>query len=271
MVNRGGSSQGTARLITAACAMAAGLGITAPIAAQSDTSAALDVSEHETRARSGRIDNWLSYQDNFDDSEQWNDRVKFFAPVGFRHGWTFTQRLDLQYVVTNKPGPANPGGVWKGRIGDALIEEIFDTPNLGNNFRAWSSLRFVAPTGGPAPFGSDQWQIAVALGTSRKAGRLLAGLALSPYARYSWGFAPQDTGVTLVRKLNILPTVGYKLVNRVSISLYPEQGILLNANNGKWFVPIEAMLMYRGRHRGEFGLGGAYGLVTDYKVYQWLV
>jgi len=217
------------------------------------------------------MDNWVTYQDNFDGSGQWNYRLKVFVPRRFRHGWTSTSRFDLPYAVTNKVGPADPGGVWQGHIGDALIEQIFDTPKLGNNFRAWGSLRFVAPTGGPAPFGSDQWQVAAALGASRTSTGILAGLAFSPYGRYSWGFSPQDSGVTLVHKLNLFPTIGYKIVDRLSITLYPEQGILYNADTGKWFVPAEAMLMYRGKRKGQFGLGGAYGLVTDYKVYRWLV
>jgi hypothetical protein len=248
-----------------------GLGLAAPAAAQADSPNALDVSEHETRSLTGRVDNWLTYQDNFSTSGLWNERIKMFFPIRTGRGWKFTQRFDLQYVITDKSGPADPGGVWQGHVGDAIIEEIFDAPRLRDDLRPWTSVRFVAPTGGPAPFGADQWQVALALGTSRKSGRLLAGLAMSPYARYSWGFSPQDSGVTLVHKLNLLPTLGYNLVGHVSITLYPEEGILLNANNGKWFVPVEAMLMYRGRNKGQFGIGGAYGLVTDYKVYQWLI
>jgi hypothetical protein len=253
------------------CILACGLGIAVPGAAQTDTSRALDVSEHETRARGGRIDSWLTTQENFDGSSQWSYRIKVFIPRPVRHGWTSTSRIDLPYVVTNKVGPADPGGVWQGHIGDALIEQIFDTPKLGNNFRAWGSIRLVAPTGGPAPFGSDQWQVAAAIGASRTSTRILAGLAMSPYARYSWGFSPQDSGVALVHKLNLFPTVGFKLLNRMSVTLYPEQGILYNADSGKWFVPAEAMLMYRGKKKGQFGIGGAYGLVTDYKAYKWLI
>ncbi len=255
----------------AALSLGLALAVATPAAAQSDTSKSLDVSEHETRARGGRIDSWLTTQENFDSSSQWNYRIKVFIPRRFQHGWTSTSRVDVQYVVTDKKGPADPSGVWQGHIGDALIEQIFDTPELGNNFRAWGSIRFVAPTGGPAPFGSDQWQAAVAIGASRKSTRLLAGLALSPNARYSWGFSPQDSGVALIRKLTIFPTLGFNIVNRLSFTVYPEQGILYNAATGKWFVPAEAMLMYRGKHKGQFGIGGAYGMVTDYKVYKWLI
>ena len=268
------SSPGNAAAIKRLMVLAAlctSAGLVTPATAQTDSSNSLDVSEHETRSRGGRVDNWLTYQDNFSTSGLWNERIKMFFPIQTRRGWKFTQRFDLQYVITNKTGPANPGGVWQGHVGDAIIEEIFDAPRLRDNFRPWTSVRFVAPTGGPAPFGSDQWQVALALGTSRSSGRLLAGLAMSPYARYSWGFSPQDSGVTVVHKLNLLPTFGYKIVSRLSITLYPEQGILYNADTGKWFVPIEAMLMYRGKHKGQFGLGGAYGLVTDYRAYQWLV
>jgi len=263
--------EGRPRLIGFACALAGALAVATPTAAQVDTSKSLDVSEHHTRARNVRIDNWFTYQDNFDTSGGFAYRIKLFFPARLRNGWTFTQRFDVIYNVTDKKAPADPAGVWQGHIGDLDAEEIFDTPNLGNNFRAWGSVRIVAPTGGAAPFGNDQWQVAAALGTTRKATRLLARLALSAYARYSWGFSAQDSGVTLVRKLNLMPTIGYDVAERISITLYPEQGILFNDNTGKWFVPIEAMLMYRGKHKGQFGLGGAYGLVTDYRVYQWLV
>jgi len=56
-----------------------------------------------------------------------------------------------------------------------------------------------------------------------------------------------------------------------SLALYPENPISYNAATGKWFVPIDAMLVYRISQRVEWGIGGAYAVVRDDSDYKYIV
>ena len=110
------------------------------------------------------FDNWVYYTKNFDGSAQWEYDPRLLVPFDFANGWTFTQRVDVPFYYTDKVGSANPQGAWSFGLSDAYIEEIFDTPDLAHNFRPRFSVRLVAPTGGEAPFGQDQWQVAPGAG-----------------------------------------------------------------------------------------------------------
>ncbi len=104
-----------------------------------------------------RFDNWLYFQENTNDTERWQYRPRLFIPFNLPHGWTFTQRIDLPVYYTDKVGPDNPAGGWKAGIADWFVEESFVSPEVATNLKLSTSVRFVFPTGGSAPFGSDQY------------------------------------------------------------------------------------------------------------------
>ena len=93
------------------------------------------------------MDNWLSFQRNTIDSDQWLYQPRFWIPFDLPRGWAFLQRIDLPISYTDAIGVDNTSGKWKAGIGDWFVEEIFSTPELAPNFRMWASVRFVFPTG----------------------------------------------------------------------------------------------------------------------------
>ena len=218
-----------------------------------------------------RFDNWLFYQQNFGNTARWQYRPRLFIPYALGDGWTFTQRLDLPFYYTDASGPANPGGDWKSRASDFLVEEIFDTPEVAKNLRLRGSLRLVVPTGGESPFGADQWQVAAGFGANWRLPDVWRGVSVEPYARYFYGFAAGDPGVTTRRSWNIFPTVSFGLSETWSLVVYPEQGITYNERTHKWFVPVEAMLTKRLSKTWEYSFGGAYELVSDEPSFRWVV
>lgn len=218
-----------------------------------------------------RLDNWFYYQENYGDSARWQYRPRIFVPYAFGDGWTFTQRIDLPFYYTDATGPANPTGEWKFAPSDWFVEEIFDTPDVAKNFRFRTSVRLVFPTGGEAPFGADQWQVAPGAGFSWRLPELANGVTVAPYVRYFWGFGALSPGVTTVRKWSIFPVVDFRLTERWTLSFYPEQGLSYNDRSDKWFVPIEAMLVNQVSKTWAYSFGGAYALVNDDRSYRWLV
>ncbi len=218
-----------------------------------------------------RFDNWVYYTKNFNGSAQWEYDPRLLVPFAFGNGWTFTQRIDIPFYYTDKVGSANPQGAWSFGLSDAFVEEIFDTPDLMLDFRPRVSVRVVAPTGGAAPFGQDQWQVAPGAGFTWQLPDVGRGMTVSPYLRYFIGFDAQTPGVTTVRSVNVIPTVTFAIAGPWSVSLYPEKGLQYNARTKQWFVPFEAMVLNRVSNTLEFAIGGAYAIVRDDPSYRWLV
>lgn len=205
-----------------------------------------------------RLDNWGFFQKNANGSEQWQYRPRVFVPYGFDNGWTFTQRADVPMLYTNATGPAKPEGGYSGGIGNSLIEEIVDSPEVAPNLTLRASLRFVFPSPKASPFGTDnQYQVAPGVGLTYKMPDTLNGVTIAPYLRYFWGFDAKNAGTTLVSSLNLFPTVTFKLDDRWSLSLYPENPITFNNNTNAWFVPLDFMFVNRVSKTFEFAIGGA--------------
>ena len=215
-----------------------------------------------------RFDNWLSFQQHTNDSGLWEYQLRFYVPFDLSGGWTFTQRIDVPAFYTDELGTDNPTGGWKGRVGDAFIEEIFDSPELARNFRAWASVRFVFPTGGSTPFGAPQYQWAPAVGASYATPE--RGITFGPVARYIMSYHATEPNATEIRTLYLFPILTFALPDTWSLVSYPENGITYDDVTHKWFVPIDLMLIRRTKNV-EFGLGSAYGLVKDDPQYKYVI
>jgi hypothetical protein len=218
-----------------------------------------------------RLDNWFYYVDSYFDSATVQYRPRVFVPFDFARGWTFVQRADLPFYYTDALGPANPDGDWKFRVGDFMIEEILNTPEVAPNMRLFGSVRLVFPTGGEFPFGADQWQVAPAVGLIYSRPDLWRGTTFFPLARYFFGFDAQSPGVTEIRRLDLFPTVIFGLAPGWALHLYPENPISYNDQTHKWFVPIDVLVTHRVSKSFEFGVGGAVPIVDDDRAYRWLV
>ena len=216
-----------------------------------------------------RFDNWLSYQRNTDDSGQWLYQPRFYVPFELPGGWSFTQRIDLPLSYTDSAGTQNPSGGWKAGINDWFVEEIFTTPELARDLKAWASLRLVFPTGGASPFGSQQYQWAPAV--SLVYAMPEHGITFSPVVRYFMSYHATSSTAQKVRKLDLYPIVDFRLPGGWSLVTYPENGISYNELTHKWFVPIDLMLIKRLSKTTEFGFGGAYALLKDNPLYRYVV
>lgn len=216
-----------------------------------------------------RFDNLLYFQSNTDGSERWQYRPRVYIPFSLSGGWTFTQRFDLPVSYTDKVGTDNPTGEWKSGIADWFIEEAFASPELAKNFTMFASVRFVFPTGGSSPFGSNQYQWAPAVAATYAIPE--RGITINPLARYFMSYHADHPGAAKIRKLDLYPEVRFGLPDGWILSFYPENPITYNEITHQWFVPIEAMLFKRLTKAVEIGFGGAYGLVKDDPQYRYLV
>jgi len=216
-----------------------------------------------------RFDNWLYFQRNTDDSTRAQYRPRFYIPFNLDNGGTFTQRIDLPMYYTNKVGQDNPNGDRKAGIGDWFIEETYLSPEVSKNVKWSTSVRFVFPTGGHSPFGSDQYQVAPSLGGvfSMPENKL----TFNPVLRYFYSYHAAADNAGKVRRWDIYPTATMGFSDGWSFSLWPENPIDYNDVTNKWFVPIDALLIKRLSKSVEFAFGGAYALKKDDPQFKWVV
>lgn len=219
----------------------------------------------------GRVETWLDLQRNDDGSAQWKVDPRLYLPFALGSGWTFTQRIDVPLVYTDATGSANPGGGWSFGFGNALVEEIFESPEVAPALRLRTSVRVVFPTGKASPFGSSQYQWAPGAGFTLALPQLARGVTLEPYVRYFSGFGATKDDVKLVRQWDIYPAATFALGEGWSLLLWPDNPVEYNRAKRTWFVPADLMLS-KSLGRWEAGLGGAYALGTPRDPpYRWIV
>ncbi len=204
-----------------------------------------------------RLDNWGYFQENVNGSYQWQYRPRIFVPFVLRNDWIATLRADVPMFYTNNAGPANPDGGYTGGIGNIFFEPILDTAQVAPNLTLRTSLRFILKSPKGPPFGPDnQYQIAPGAGFTYRMPDVLRGVTFSPYVRWIRGFNG-DPGTQLNSTLQVIPATTFRLNERWSFALFPENPITYNFNTSKWFAPIDALLVYRLQKNLEFAFGGA--------------
>ncbi len=134
----------------------------------------------ENERTDARFESWGIFQNDTNGTDQWTYQARLYVPFRLDDGWTFTQRIQLPMTYTNESGAANPDGTYSGGIGNAFIEEIFETGDVAPNFRLRGSVRVVFPTGKQAPYGSGQYQVAPGIGFGYAMPDALRGVTLDP-------------------------------------------------------------------------------------------
>jgi len=216
-----------------------------------------------------RFDNWLYFQKNIDDSERWQYRPRFYIPFLLGNGGTFTQRIDLPFYYLNKKGTDNPNGEWKNGIGDWFVEESYLSPEVSANLKWSTSVRFIFPTGGASPFGSQQYQCAPSLGMVYAMPE--QKLTFNPVARYFMSYHANTDKAGQVRRLDFYPTITKGFADGWALQLWQENPIDYNQVTKKWFVPIDVLLVKRMSKSWEWGFGGAYAIEKDDPQYQYII
>lgn len=205
-----------------------------------------------------RLDNWGYFQENVNDTYQWQYRPRLFVPWVFANEWIATLRTDVPMLYTNNAGPANPEGGYSGGIGNILFEPILDTAQVVPNLTLRTSLRFVLKSPEGPPFGPDnQYQIAPGAGFTYRMPDLLRGVTFSPYFRWVRGFNGDKPSTRLISTLQVIPATTFRLADGWSLAFYGENPITYNWTTSKWFAPLDLLLVHRWSRNLEFAFGGA--------------
>ncbi len=204
-----------------------------------------------------RFDNWGYFQENVNGTYQWQYRPRLFVPWVFGNEWIATLRADFPIIYTNNKGPANRDGGYSGGIGNIFFEPILDSAPVLPNLTLRTSLRFVLKSPDGPPFGVDnQYQIAPGAGFTYRMPEILRGVTFSPYFRWIRGFNG-DPGTELIDTLQLIPATTFRIADGWSFAFYGENPITYNRNTGRWFAPLDMLLIFRATDNLEFAFGGA--------------
>jgi hypothetical protein len=185
-------------------------------------------------------------------------QVRYYLPIEASKG-DLTLRLDTS--AYSQFGASYPNqNIFDYQTGFTKITLYAKGPSSGQWSTAYG-LRTLLPIGA-----ANQWLMAPHFGVSftPKQGPVTD---ISPLVRYFYGFDPRYPNVTLVRNLNVFPTVGFRLSAKTEARFWDENPAVVNLNNGQWFVPIDVQVIHNIDKRKYFIIGTSQGLIRDYYLY----
>ena len=198
-----------------------------------------------------------------------NPRIYHTFALG-RQGGQGVVRLDTFINSVSGPEFKSALGGSQFNPGQTRFTVAGYSPELSKDLTIGSGFRLFIPSGyNKPPYSPSQWAIGPQLGMTYNPKNAGSFTFFSPLVRYSMGFSSEDTGVKLTRALEIYPALGFQLTEKVKLAMWNEDGIWMNAQTGKWFVPVDAMLTYSFDKHWGVSLGGVLPIINDYFRYNW--
>lgn len=187
-----------------------------------------------------------------------------------RSGAQAITRLDTSFNSNSGPRYGNGGGGGEFNPGNTRWTLAAFTPEVAQNLTFGGGFRMVMPTGYNNPrYSSAQWAIGPQLAMTYAPKNAGAFTFFSPLVRYMMGTTPVASNATLMRTLEIYPTLGFQLTSKLKLAMWDETGIVQSQRTGKWFVPADAMLTYSFDKSWGATVGASAPLINDNFSYFW--
>lgn len=200
-------------------------------------------------------------------------RLRYYQPLNINR-FNGTLRLDTSYVRAYGSGiPISSSDRYN--EGNTMLTFWGNHPNLLPRWGANLGARVIFPFGN-----NGQWAAGPQVGASfkPKGNNPLDITDFSPLARYMYGFDTKSNSFqvnpnqpSLIRNLQLYPTVGFRLSANTQLRLWDENGAVFNSSGGGWFVPIDAMVTHRVSKHFLFAVGASKPVIQSYIQYDWSV
>ncbi len=200
-------------------------------------------------------------------------RLRYYQPLSI-HRFNGTLRLDTSYVRSYGTGiPISSSDRYS--EGSTMLTFWGNHPNFLPSWGANLGARVIFPFGN-----NGQWAAGPQIGASfRPTGNNPLEITdFSPLARYMYGFDTKSNSFqvnpnqpSLIRNLQLFPTVGFRLGRNTQLRLWDENGLVYNSAGGGWFIPIDGMVTQRVNKHFLFAVGASKQVVQSYLQYDWSV
>jgi hypothetical protein len=200
-------------------------------------------------------------------------RLRYYQPLNLNR-FNGTLRLDTSYVRVYGPG-IPIGSSDRYNEGNTMLTFWGNHPNFLPSWGANLGARIIFPFGN-----YGQWAAGPQVGASfkPKGNNPLAITDFSPLARYMYGFDTKSNSFqvnpnqpSLIRNLQLYPTVGFRLGANTQLRMWDENGVVFNSAGGGWFVPIDAMVTHRVNKHFLFAVGASKQVIQSYLQYDWSI
>ena len=225
----------------------------------------------EQYARDRILELWGYHDSQGGGSYQDTVRLRYYQPLNINR-FNGTLRLDTTYVRAYGTGmPIGTSDRYS--EGNTMLTFWGNHPNLFPSWGANLGARVIFPFGN-----NGQWAAGPQIGASFKptGNNPLDVTDFSPLARYMYGFDTKSNSFqvnpnqpTLIRNLQLYPTIGFRLGGNTQLRLWDENGAVYNSAGGGWFVPIDAMVTHRINKRLLFAVGASKQVIQSYYQYDW--
>ena len=188
-------------------------------------------------------------------------------PFSLGDGWKIGTRLDLPFVLTDKPSKDNPSGKDTFGLGDVLLQAVL-IDEFSKRWAAGLGPRLVLPTASQDQFGTGRIQLGPIGGARYSLPEISDGSFAQLVARYDCDIAGQR-GRSHISRLRWSPTLNINLTRDWFITFFPSQEIAVNfLDGGKWFFPFDFLVGKRLSSRVLVSVETSVPLVRDYNLYE---
>lgn len=200
-----------------------------------------------------------------DDSYRDTLQLRYYHPLRYNDMHQATLRLDAGFYQNNHRSPPDFS------LTDLHLANVRFTlsakgAQLGEHWQSTFGLRAILPVGS-----SSQFVLAPQVGAIYRPQSAADGFFtdFSPLLRYLHGMDPKDDSAERLRKVEFYPTLGFQLSHNTKLRLWDEYGIQYNTRDGRWFVPIDLMLIHRLAEHQHLSVGVSKGINKSYTQYDW--
>ena len=198
--------------------------------------------------------------------------LRLDKPFELSPKWKITTRLDLPFMITNRPGNDNKKGNMHFGFSDALVQSLL--VHVPSEHFAWAAgAQIIFPTATEDVMGTGKYRVVPTAITRWATNDMLKGSWVALVARWDKDFAEARSNSGSVNEVQFAPLVNIPLPDKWFINLFPSTDIRYNlgdkraGDSGRWFVPANALVgkMWGKSVVNTLELGVP--IIDDYKVY----
>lgn len=218
-----------------------------------------DLHEHEVIklfAFKNRLDDG-SYRDTL--------QLRYYRPLQVNDRHQATLRLDTSFYTDDSHSlpEFSLTGLHLDKVKFTLSAK---GAQLSENWQSNFGFRTILPVGS-----SKQLVLAPQIGAVYKPDQGTYSILsdFSPLIRYLHGVDPKDDSAKRIRHVELYPTLGFQLGSKTRLRFWDEYGIEYNTRDGRWFIPIDVMLIQQLTEHQHLAIGFSKALVKSYGQYDW--
>lgn len=233
--------------------------------------APLFVNDSQQLSNQRVLEFWGYHNYQGSDAYQNIGKIRYYNPLEIGD-WEGRLRLDASRV-SNFNSISSPSSSGEYKAGQTMVTVWGRDKVFLKEMGALVGARVIFPFGN-----NNQWEVGPQLNWSYVPGAqpVLPISDFSPLVRYMYGFYAKNNGYAEnpnqpgpTRSLYMYPTLGYSVTPDLMLRLWDENGIVYNSAGGGWFVPIDAMFLYRVTKNLVFAVGASKQVVQTYRQYDW--